>query len=98
MHHKFAVVDRRLLINGSFNWTRNAVLGNSENLVITNSSSVTRLFNEEFDKLWDKYDPLKKTETLSSQHGYNTLLSKTFAFVTKAIFMQHYCLRFYKRF
>ena len=66
MHHKFAVVDRRLLINGSFNWTRNAVLGNSENLVITNSTSVTRLFNEEFDKLWDKYDPLKKTETLSS--------------------------------
>lgn len=37
MHHKFAIVDARLLINGSFNWTRQAVLYNQENCVITDN-------------------------------------------------------------
>lgn len=40
MHHKFAIVDGRLLINGSFNWTRQAVLYNQENCVITDNSSL----------------------------------------------------------
>lgn len=37
MHHKYAVIDSRLLINGSFNWTRQAVLYNQENTVITDN-------------------------------------------------------------
>jgi cardiolipin hydrolase len=27
MHHKFCVVDGETLLNGSFNWTRQAVVG-----------------------------------------------------------------------
>lgn len=42
MHHKFAIVDGRLLINGSFNWTRQAVLYNQENCIITDNPQLVR--------------------------------------------------------
>jgi phosphatidylserine/phosphatidylglycerophosphate/cardiolipin synthase-like enzyme len=31
MHNKYAVFDGRLVVNGSFNWTRNAEKNNYEN-------------------------------------------------------------------
>eukprot|EP00668_Euglena_longa_P006025 GGOE01007139.1.p1 GENE.GGOE01007139.1~~GGOE01007139.1.p1 ORF type:complete len:207 (+),score=61.66 GGOE01007139.1:62-682(+) len=34
MHHKFCIIDNKVLINGSFNWTVQAVTGNAENVVI----------------------------------------------------------------
>jgi phosphatidylserine/phosphatidylglycerophosphate/cardiolipin synthase-like enzyme len=33
MHHKFAIADRNLLLNGSYNWTRGAAESNEENFV-----------------------------------------------------------------
>lgn len=42
MHHKFAVIDGRLLVNGSFNWTRQAVLYNQENCVVTDNAQLVR--------------------------------------------------------
>jgi mitochondrial cardiolipin hydrolase len=55
MHNKFAVIDGSLLINGSFNWTRQAVLNNRENIVITNNAGLVAAFAGEFHKLWDLY-------------------------------------------
>eukprot|EP01099_Mayorella_cantabrigiensis_P003726 TRINITY_DN2814_c0_g1_i1.p1 TRINITY_DN2814_c0_g1~~TRINITY_DN2814_c0_g1_i1.p1 ORF type:complete len:230 (-),score=44.63 TRINITY_DN2814_c0_g1_i1:42-683(-) len=55
MHHKFAIIDRNLLINGSFNWTRQAVLGNRENIVITASQSLITSFHSHFEKMWQLY-------------------------------------------
>ena len=37
MHHKFAVIDEFLLINGSLNWTKWAVMSNHENIMVTGS-------------------------------------------------------------
>ena len=60
MHHKFVVIDRKRLANGSFNWTRQAVTGNRENVVISNDKRVVQAFSEEFEKLWQEYDPSKR--------------------------------------
>ena len=60
MHHKFVVIDRKTLVNGSFNWTRQAVTGNRENVVISSNEYVVRSFAEEFDRLWEEYDPCKR--------------------------------------
>ena len=61
MHHKFVVIDGKQLVNGSFNWTRQAVTGNRENVVITSDEGVVKAFLEQFDKLWEEYDPCKRT-------------------------------------
>lgn len=53
MHHKFLIADNEVLVNGSFNWTNQAVMGNSENLIITNEKSLVTPFVLEFQKLWD---------------------------------------------
>lgn len=55
MHHKFAIIDDRFLINGSFNWTRSASKANEENITIVHSIELVSAFRIEFDKLWDLY-------------------------------------------
>lgn len=55
MHHKFAILDNRLLLNGSFNWTRSAFLYNQENIVISDQPKLLHAFQQEFDKLWLKF-------------------------------------------
>jgi cardiolipin hydrolase len=52
MHHKFAVFDRTLLVNGSYNWTRSAQSYNSENFVVTAEKRLVELFGRYFDRLW----------------------------------------------
>ena len=44
MHNKFAIIDGKLLINGSFNWTYQATKKNFENVVVTNNESLVNQF------------------------------------------------------
>jgi cardiolipin hydrolase len=53
MHHKFAIVDRSLLLNGSYNWTRGAAESNEENFIITDDKKLVSAFSEAFEKLWE---------------------------------------------
>ncbi len=52
MHHKFAVIDGRKVVTGSFNWTMQAVMGNKENVVVTEEPGIVAAFEEEFEWLW----------------------------------------------
>lgn len=53
MHHKFAVIDRKTLINGSGNWSRGAAERYSENTVVYEGNrSLTWRFLREFYHLW----------------------------------------------
>lgn len=60
MHHKFVVVDSATLITGSFNWTRQAVTGNRENVLVTNDKEIVQPYLQEFEKLWEMYNPRNK--------------------------------------
>ncbi|MCV6615861.1 MAG: phospholipase D-like domain-containing protein [Cellvibrionaceae bacterium] len=55
MHHKFALFDRRVLLNGSFNWTRSATDRNQENIVVTADHGLLRSFGILFEQLWQAY-------------------------------------------
>ena len=59
MHHKFVLIDGTILINGSFNWTRQAISGNQENLLITNNEKLVNCYLKEFEKLWLQFEPNK---------------------------------------
>ena len=55
MHHKFAIIDNVIVMTGSFNWTRAAVLNNKENVVITDVKPVVQAFRMEFSNLWKQF-------------------------------------------
>jgi cardiolipin hydrolase len=55
MHHKFAVFDQRLLLTGSYNWTRSAALHNEENFVLTSEGRLVRAFGQLFEELWRQF-------------------------------------------
>ncbi len=57
MHHKFALLDRAWLINGSYNWTRSACQLNEENLVLCNDPGLLRQFGDAFEQLWSSLGP-----------------------------------------
>lgn len=55
MHHKFALFDRRILVSGSFNWTRSASEVNHENILVTGDPVLVREFAQRFELLWKRY-------------------------------------------
>lgn len=52
MHHKFAVVDRKLVLTGSYNWSEDSEKDNYENLVVLHESGLVEAFIREFESLW----------------------------------------------
>ena len=52
MHNKFAVIDGKIVISGSYNWTTSAEKWNYENLLIISSNRVAGSFEKEFMELW----------------------------------------------
>jgi len=51
MHHKFAIFDNKILLNGSFNWTRSASDVNEENILVTNEPGLVDLYRNQFQVL-----------------------------------------------
>tara|TARA_R110001592_G_scaffold103298_2_gene291155 strand:- start:20991 stop:21692 length:702 start_codon:yes stop_codon:yes gene_type:complete len=54
MHHKFAIFDQSILVNGSFNWTRSASTVNEENITVLYDTSLISSFSAKFESLWQK--------------------------------------------
>ena len=52
LHHKIAVLDRRWVISGSFNWSPSAAFQNDETLLLIDSRALAQHFEHEIDRLW----------------------------------------------
>ena len=48
MHKKYCIIDKKILLTGSFNWTRNAELNSFENLLKINNPNVINQFLFDF--------------------------------------------------
>lgn len=76
MHHKFCVIDRKIVITGSYNWTYYAETRNVENILITDDVKVIDQFAQEFNRLigqlqdaqdaprytWDKLESMENVD------------------------------------
>jgi phosphatidylserine/phosphatidylglycerophosphate/cardiolipin synthase-like enzyme len=52
MHHKVIIVDRRIVVFGSYNFTGAASDSNDENVVIIHDADFASHFVTEFERLW----------------------------------------------
>ncbi|WP_245562041.1 phospholipase D-like domain-containing protein [Stanieria cyanosphaera] len=61
MHHKFMIIDRKIVLTGSVNYTLSDIhgdftnletRGNANNLLVINNQQLARLFTEEFNYMW----------------------------------------------
>lgn len=52
MHHKFMVIDKRVLIVGSMNFTMSGAKKNNENVMVLYNRFLVKAFYTEFMKLW----------------------------------------------
>ena len=53
MHNKFIVIDERIVVTGSMNYSTNAEESNDENVMIIDNAEIARLYLEEFDRVWN---------------------------------------------
>ena len=53
LHHKFAVIDNKTVVTGSFNWSPSAAHTNDETLLVIHSPKLAAHFTREMDRLWD---------------------------------------------
>ena len=56
LHHKFAVIDNKKVITGSFNWSPSAAHTNDETLLVIESPQLAKHFTQEMNRLWDTHE------------------------------------------
>ncbi len=54
MHNKVAIIDNRIVITGSFNWTNSAENNNNENLIVIDSVDAASRYESEFQNIWSQ--------------------------------------------
>lgn len=52
LHHKVFIIDSRIVLTGSFNFSANATDSNDENLIVIEDPILAGLYVEEFDRRW----------------------------------------------
>lgn len=64
MHNKFAIIDNRILLTGSYNWTFSANNRNDENLMVIDDPELIKIFQNQFINLWTNKFNLERTRQL----------------------------------
>ena len=74
MHHKFVVIDGKVLITGSFNWTVQAVKYNNENVIMIQDEELAEKYEKEFERLWNEFKhQITNKETNELKNNINNI-------------------------
>src|SRR5665648_657746 len=71
MHNKFAIIDNRILLTGSYNWTFSANNRNDENLMVIDDPETIKIFQNQFINLWGNKYSLERTQQLYKKANVN---------------------------
>jgi phosphatidylserine/phosphatidylglycerophosphate/cardiolipin synthase-like enzyme len=52
MHHKVILIDDRIVVTGSYNFSQSAKTRNDENTLIIHSSAIAEIYRREFERVW----------------------------------------------
>jgi phosphatidylserine/phosphatidylglycerophosphate/cardiolipin synthase-like enzyme len=52
LHHKVLIIDQRIVVTGSFNFSANADDSNDENVIIIDNAAIAAEYLKEFDRRW----------------------------------------------
>jgi hypothetical protein len=75
MHHKFCLIDSRITINGSYNYSLNASKNNVENIQVSDDTKTYQQFLAEFERL--KYNIDNQIDVNSSNIKMDTIQQPT---------------------
>ena len=53
MHNKYLIADGKIVLTGSFNWTKHAEHSNAENLIKVHSKAIALAFTNNFEAHWE---------------------------------------------
>ena len=73
MHNKFAIIDNRILLTGSYNWTFSANNRNDENLMVIDDPEIIEIFQNQFVNLWTNKYNSERTKELFNKAKVNIL-------------------------
>lgn len=58
MHNKIIILDNRIVITGSLNFSSSADESNDENVIILDNPDIANLYLQDFDRIWSQaHDP-----------------------------------------
>jgi len=57
LHHKFMLIDARIISTGSYNFTNESEFRNYEAAIFTNHKGLIQSFTAEFERLWSQCTP-----------------------------------------
>ena len=78
MHNKYTVIDRTIVMTGSYNWTNKASTANQENVVVLENKPLANKFAEHFDRIWNDYskNKVKASKAFKKTGLYNKMQKK----------------------
>jgi phosphatidylserine/phosphatidylglycerophosphate/cardiolipin synthase-like enzyme len=54
MHDKIMIVDGKVVLTGSYNWTSSAENDNNENVILITSDTIATAYENEFQRIWNQ--------------------------------------------
>ena len=54
MHHKVMIIDKQIVIFGSYNFTNSAETRNDENLIVAYNTDIAAQFLSEFERVYEQ--------------------------------------------